>query len=259
MDNQAPTQQPVQASVLPQNPTTPSNPPMQPMPSHKSKKTIIIMGVIVLLLVIGAGGHFLGAKNNKPKSITSISTQTVTIIPSPTFQIPSPTPEPTKSPVIKNSQQYLNTKYNYSLTYPSDWIAKGVTPGAGDIALSSINDAVTISPPSTPENPQVLTRFGIEVTSASTEGNDYDEWVEKTKKSQFYRVTKESKRIVGDIQATTIEGVFGSTGGGNMYHTTTFLHTPDNKYYIVLLTTDTSDKASQEKLEDIISSFKFPN
>lgn len=63
---------------------------------------LLIIGIIVLLLVIGAGGYFLYQKQvNKPVAT----------------QVSYPTPSPT-SDETANWKTYTNTQYGYSIKYP---------------------------------------------------------------------------------------------------------------------------------------------
>ncbi len=93
-----------------QNPAQPQNPVSQPVvPEPKSSKWMII--VILVLLLIAAGGTTVYLLN---KNITLKNQNTQTVA--------SPTAAPTAIPAPDtNWKTYTNTKYNFSIDYPSDW------------------------------------------------------------------------------------------------------------------------------------------
>lgn len=102
----------------------PTTPVQNPVPEHPVKNQRgnlpIILGVLVLLFVVGAGAYYLGMKQNKPL------TSNITSTPSPTENASSQvTPLPTTSNAIKEYKAryfnltdnlWENTKYPTELT-----------------------------------------------------------------------------------------------------------------------------------------------
>lgn len=90
-----------------------SPPSVNPITNQKGN-FLLIIGVVVLVLVIGAGAYYL--RTRKP----------ATIVPSPTSVITSPTPQvtPTSSPTDEtaNWKTYTSEDASFSFKYPSDWI-----------------------------------------------------------------------------------------------------------------------------------------
>ncbi len=212
----------------------------------------LILSLLVVLVGVGAGTYYLGIKQGTSSTISQTPNPTPTVTSSSSPQAVSSS----KPSNLSDWQIYTNSKYHFTLSYPSDWKAIGVAPGAGNITLSPQNDNISISPLSQ-ENSQMLDNLGVEVRPAKDEGGDFDNWVNSAKTSQYYKVLKESTRVVGGIKATVVEGIFGSTGSSNRFLTTTFFHTPDNNYFISIVTSDSEDKGRQEEFEKIISSLKF--
>ena len=85
-------------------------------------KLLLISGRVLLIVLVGLGGFFLGKILSQPKtpppSTISQLSPTSTSSPTPPTQIPTPTP--TTDP-IANWKAYTNTKYGYSIKYPADW------------------------------------------------------------------------------------------------------------------------------------------
>ncbi|MBI2049417.1 hypothetical protein HYT32_00675 [Candidatus Roizmanbacteria bacterium] len=103
-----------------------------PVTSHTPSKTFIqhrfgagfiILIVLILIAVVGAGGYFLGANQNQvgqnqPQPVTPITPS-------------SPTPTPDE---IAKWKTYINTKYGLELKYPSNF----------EIAESSVDNVFYI-------------------------------------------------------------------------------------------------------------------
>ncbi|OGG33420.1 hypothetical protein A2968_02505 [Candidatus Gottesmanbacteria bacterium RIFCSPLOWO2_01_FULL_42_22] len=93
----------------------------QSLPSEdqprRSKKFIIILGIIIALFAFGVGGYFLGVNKNQTTS------QSQQVSASPTVIQPSPTNNPIsiENSATANWKTYTSTKANYSSKYPSEW------------------------------------------------------------------------------------------------------------------------------------------
>lgn len=69
----------------------------------------ILVGVLILGLVVG-GAYYLGKQTPTSKT------------PNPVVISQTPTPSPSPSDETANWQTYTNTKYNFSIKYPLDWL-----------------------------------------------------------------------------------------------------------------------------------------
>ena len=112
MDPQQQVQQATQQPVVPQ-PSQPVSQPAMPHSSSSDKLLWILLG-IVLLVVVGGIGYYLGARNSAAPIYQTNSQMVVAKMPTAT-----PTPDPTA-----NWNTYSNIKYGYSVKYPTDLVAK---------------------------------------------------------------------------------------------------------------------------------------
>lgn len=154
MENQ--TQQPTNIENSSQNinPTPPQNPPYD-KPKSKFPLGVIIGIIIFLLFAGGAAASFTVFKPQIMKLITK-PTPTTPI----TVQI-SPSPTPSNSTDTSTWKTYTNTKFGYSVQFPSNWEegslgsedGKGfdytmVTHGPSDVRIQEIgiNTSITDTP-----------------------------------------------------------------------------------------------------------------
>lgn len=100
----------VNQPITPQVPQTPDQMNSSLEDSNHSKIIPIII-VIIILILVGAGSYILGTKNSQPATENIIQTT------------PIPSPIPTTDPT-SNWKTYTNTKYGYSIKYPSDLFVK---------------------------------------------------------------------------------------------------------------------------------------
>ncbi len=124
------------------NPTQIPVNPDAPIPSlNQSGYLLPIIGVILLILVVGAGAYYLGTtQNNKPEQPQTIITSKNTPQSSQNINQPlSPTTNIEQN-TTTNWQTYTNTKLGYSFSYPPNYEVKG---NEGDANLFPITSTVT--------------------------------------------------------------------------------------------------------------------
>lgn len=138
-----------------------TNPPQKPKtPTSRRSRKILYISLAILLIFLGLGaGLSLFSTNSKDAynnpldnpmvqqmaeklPLPKITMTLVTLAPSPTFAINPLTPEPSLNAPPANYQNwktYNNTKFNFSITYPSNLNIKENDHGLGvmDIALTS--------------------------------------------------------------------------------------------------------------------------
>jgi len=167
---------------LPQQPVQPETPVPQASNSSFLKTLIIGLGVVGIGILIGIGGYFLGAKNNK--NITQ-NTQKAVVVSSPT-----PTPdlnrEPTGSAATANWKTYTNSARNYQFEYPNGYSLeeskksvgtfegtslnkdivtnKGGGFGGGDALRNGVTDNFTIIPNKNLSEAELKSEFGSDIT-----------------------------------------------------------------------------------------------
>lgn len=103
--------------------TIPQTPPNLPVENNTKGKSFSLVTVAILLLVgaiIIVIGYVVFTKFTTPQTVKEVSTPTP--VATPTLE---PTPQATESGTIEsieNWKTYTNTKYNYSIKYPPDWV-----------------------------------------------------------------------------------------------------------------------------------------
>ena len=105
------TQQQVQQPIAP--PVQPVSQPAVPNSRSSDKLLWIILGII-LLVIAGGVGYYLGSRNSTGPSYQTGNQMVVTKVPTAT-----PTPDPTA-----NWTMYSSAKYGYSVKYPTNLVAK---------------------------------------------------------------------------------------------------------------------------------------
>jgi hypothetical protein len=113
-----------QQSPMQQNPILQQ--PVNQISSPRSKWKLILLAII-LLLVVGSGAYYLGAKQNK----LIMQNQQKSVIPTITQSIPTSTPDPTA-----NWKTYVDQNNTFSIKYPANWYVYEYKQGGG----TSISD-----------------------------------------------------------------------------------------------------------------------
>lgn len=182
-------------------------------------KFFIALAVIVLLLVIAAGGFIFGkyySKNNV--SQTAVNTKSQTPAPSPTAE-------------VAGWKTYSNSKYNYSIDYLNSWRVREFDQTKTGAAFSPLNK------PNDYANETINIDAGQKsIDSVNLPFEDYAK-IAATKEIQGYKSLVSIKKI------TTTEGVVGyettwmvqsiGPGGSSESSPITYFELPNNKNYVV--------------------------
>lgn len=119
----------------------------------------IILGVLVLLLVVGGGAYYLGTQNKSTKQ-SSVNTPSLTI--STQQNNVDTSPASSNASIPTNWKTYNNTKYSYSVSFPS--ALEATNSERGTIVNAENSDSVMFDYP----NPDFgIPPYYISVTSES--------------------------------------------------------------------------------------------
>ena len=121
---------------------------VSPATSHSPSKTFITLMVVILIVAVGVGGYFLGAKQsqvvqNQTQPVTPTVTPTDTPITKPsrtpiltTFALPTTEPS-----IIADWRTYRNEKYGFKIQYPPGLIKiQEEEPGVYDLSKIPLHD-----------------------------------------------------------------------------------------------------------------------
>lgn len=103
-------------------PPTPNTPVVPAIPTPAKSKLPMVLVSLVVLLLIGGGGIFLGTQFAKAPTPS----------PAPVLVTPTVPADPTA-----NWQTYANTKYNFSFKYPLNWNIRALAGSQQSLATAS--------------------------------------------------------------------------------------------------------------------------
>ena len=212
-------QQPLVSAPTPETQIpNPTNVPISPT----QKKFFLIPLLILLLLILGAGGILLGKHYLTPKK--QISKEV----------LPTPTQNPT--PTINQTagwETYTNNDLGYSIKHSTNWIL-GETP-------ASAKDTIRFDPQDTRN--EELTSFYIYVTSQTKEGF-INEW---SNNGRFQPNTI----VINGVSATRLD-TENSTGGKVIE-----IFIPTLNKTFSLSAPSATNPITKQEVEGMISSFKL--
>lgn len=164
---------------------------------------------------------------------------------------PTPSLTPISDPTL-NWKTYTNTRYQYSVRYPNDWIANSIGPGTGTMPLDDVQQGLLLTPPtSTPARgmgiPIEDIHIQIEVDSRQTSGETYEEWVNATKKNLADTTISITESEIASFKTTVIK-----TGFKIIY----LLSSPDKTKFIFIETQGPTFEY-RDIIDQILSTFKF--
>lgn len=129
--------------------------PQSPVPSPKTSKIPLILGLILIILVIGISALWLGKSSGgqnlaqpTPTLVPAILEPTPTEMVLPTTIVSTPTPDPTAG-----WKTYTNTKFGFSVSYPPEAVAQPRNPDPFPVAIEFQYIDPRDYPGGGPENP----------------------------------------------------------------------------------------------------------
>lgn len=186
--------------------------------SPQNKLAIIIL-TIALLIVLGLAGFF-GYKYYQISSVTQVSDQELVaekIVPT-----ESPVPSPTLSE-ISNWEKYINKNHKYEISYPKGW------------ELTDLTDGEQVEIYNQTDKTKAVGSILIESISSSLYNNSLGS------------ITSPIEKTIGGVEAKC------NTDGLSK----TWCYFSENGEYFSLLITKVGDKAYDDSLDLIISTFKL--
>jgi hypothetical protein len=227
----------------------------KPAPSFNLLKSLtIIAAVLLIALVAGTGGYFLGTRNNQSVP-SSQSTQSDDVIaqPSPIAMQISPSPFiPASSGSListANGKTYTNQKYRVSFKYPNDWYIRN--------SDSMLNEGLRVDILASGEFDSDFERPNIALIITYDEIDVLNQRILKE-----YDITKSELTTysVLDGRMYTGTGKNNSFNGKYIYDQfrSDFIARYDNKMYWFRLWTNSSNKGSHSLIfKQVLSTFKF--
>lgn len=223
-----------QGDIFNQNP-----PPVNPTLNQKGN-FLLIIGIIILLLVVGAGGYFLYQKQvNKPVTIPQASQLT-----------PSPTPGETA-----NWKAYTNTTWNYQFQYPSTWIVEELDTEHVVITSSDIEKSVDGRITKFPTNYIRVSIVNRENITRSFDEEIKSVYTESPQCSVGSECPSSPPLITKKTNANSLEYYFLTTGVYN--NELTIFSLPKDKNRYVLIDPRLALASNIKLPEKISSTFKF--
>lgn len=125
VDPVSPTPPPSQPFIPNPPPPTPTTPPNQPKKSFSFGKSLILIIVLILIVALPLGTYVLIKQIQTQPAQNANVAKTMNALVSPTLT-PTPTLSGSASGTLVATdtatwKTYTNTKYNYSIKYPSNW------------------------------------------------------------------------------------------------------------------------------------------
>jgi hypothetical protein len=230
----------------PQNQTPPPQTPVQTPPEapqvvpSKSFPLKWILILIIFILIGGGATYYVANQSQKP---ASSSNQTPTTAPSPT-----PTPDPTS-----DWKTYTNTKYGYSVKYPSDW--KIQSPGGGsngELCRETGIDSQIIE-----LSEKELSECGFAGEGLPSPDANITVWVLDEKHSTLENLIGPNYSKLQVAGEAAVKYPFTDESAlPNIYATRIYLNHNNNGYIIYLKQSDITGKYEMI-LDQILSTFKF--
>ncbi len=151
-----------------------------------------------------------------------------------------------------NWKTYTNTSFRYSINYPNDWRANSIEPGVGTMPLDDIQRGLFLAPPiSAPATGMGIAiediHIQIEVDSAQTSGETYEEWVNSTKKSLDDPSNSISETEIASTKTIVIKTRFKIV----------YLFSSPDKSKFFFIETQTPTPKYRYIFDQILSTFKF--
>ncbi|MFA6005668.1 MAG: PsbP-related protein [Patescibacteria group bacterium] len=220
--------------------TSPSNNTGSSFP--KWTLVLLMIGAIVALMMISAVMGFVVSKNLVPNS-----------------EIPQVTTEPSPTSELKKTvtwETYTNTKYGYSIDYPSNWMFRE-SPDSKNGAAFNPTDK-----PGYPDKSDSISIYAGQIVGSSTNVT-FEEYV-KTAASQeiqnygklvsLKKVTT-TEGVAGYETTWTVQAMAGTGSGPSTSLPITYFELPGNKTMLVRVTLDREEDL--EVYEKMLSTVKF--
>jgi hypothetical protein len=239
----------VQTSVPQQPFGSTSQRPVEPTSSQKTKKWLIpVCPIGVVVLALGTAGFFAYQNFQLKKAQTTSTLAT----PIPVSGLPSSTPDPTV-----DWTTYTNTRFNYQIKYPSDWTARSTEPGPSAFELIDNSRGFITFPNIYSGESNAKTHITIETDGPQNLAfSSYEDWLTKVSTSKFYKIESSTQGTFADVPATIVSGSYGGYGFPASIKTIHF-QSADGKVYYTISVTSEKDSARQDTVNQILSTFKF--
>lgn len=101
----------------------------------KNQKGFIPVIIILVVLIGFVGVYYLGTLKQKNTTVNPTTTPVVSSLPSSVATSKPATPDPTV-----NWKKYTNTKYGYSISYPSSYVISNVADGSSSTVPSDADN-----------------------------------------------------------------------------------------------------------------------
>jgi len=225
-----------------------SNQPIVETPQKVDKKNGFLVSLLSVLLLLSCiiAGFFAWQTQNLVKELQEIRSQELVT------SVPTPTPDPTA-----DWKTYTNTKYFYTLKYPSHWLAESREPGVDNTpTIYATSRSIILSPDNQIQRvPNPL----LEIQSVGSEISrpNYSEWV-KRQRSNFvegYKITNETTYDIAGVSATLLEGLHMYPSSSTYIKQLYFASSEEGVYHSISIGSDT--KQDSAVFDQILSTFKF--
>lgn len=233
----------------------------QPATDNKPSALVpIFLSALISALVFGGGAYYLGFTQGKKEATHTTSTAepttTATLVPATSLPSASLTPDE-----IAKWKTYTNSKYSYSVKYPTDW----------KLNTTQLQDARIVEPKEVSDDdvPQILGAISFEVTEGNTTTRKYAEWdveryikfVESGGKTEGEEFEPAIVERYGSAKLDGIDGQKVNLHHGAADHYGVMIKRDDKFYFVNLVTRggelEPNLKVYEKTLDAVISTFKF--
>ena len=220
--------------------------------SDLKSKLPLVSAVLLLLVLIGAAGFFLGKSLGQPKTSPPSISQ-VSPTPTPENPIPTPTPDPTA-----NWKTYINSLNRYSLKYPSDQQVKFDTldPYIGICGLGKSDISILLYPPDknvSVIDPEFSGNLALTIKTINNSGKySIQEWVNKNCQGTWLVINANQEKIIIKEASEAIKYT-----GAEFKNTSLVVISKDDKLFFIYAYSGNPNYQISQTLDLILSTFKF--
>ena len=233
-----------------QSPINPVPPASTGVPARQANNFLVTLLSVLLLLAVTAAGFFAYQTQNlvrQLRELESVSTPT-----------PTTSPEPIASPdPTADWETYINTKYNYQIKYPTDWVAKSTEPGPPAFDLIATSRGFITYPNTYSGVSDAKAYITIETDGSQNQAySNYEEWLKNISTSTFFEVENKTTTSFAGTQAIMVSGSYNGYGFPAKIKTVYF-SSPTKDTYFSISSTNEVGNTNENIVEQILSTFKF--